>query len=145
LCFLASIRQEGEIEVRQIIIVAAMAAAGTLAMAQYGPEGGPYQPDSVSSLIDRVHTDLNQGYTVWKMHGGDRDRLNGAEKELREFSQQWRSGKFDKGKLDHAISSVQHVLDNNHLAGQERDALSTDVDQLRGMREAYDRHEIGRW
>ena len=130
---------------RRILMVAAMAAIAMVAHAQYGPEGGPYQPDSVSGLIDRVHGDLNDGYRVWKMHGGDRDRLNGAEKELREFAQQWRRGKFDKGKLDSAISSIQHVLDNNHLAGRERDALWNDVEQLRAMREAYDRHEIGRW
>lgn len=130
---------------RKTILVLAIASIGVLAEAQYGPAGGRYQPDSVSGLVDRVHADLNDGYRVWKMHGGDRDRLNGAEKELREFAQQWREGKFDKGKLDHAIASVQHVLDNNHLAGRERDALWSDVEQLRAMREAYDRHEIGRW
>jgi hypothetical protein len=37
------------------------------------------------------------------------------------------------------------VLDNNRLTGRERDALWSDVEQLRRMREAYDRHEIGRW
>ncbi len=130
---------------KRIVMVAALAAMGMLAKAQYGPPGGPYQPESVSSLIERVNSDLNQGYKVWKMHGGDRDRLNGAEKQLREFGQEWRSGKFDKGKLDSAIAAVQHVLDNNHLAGPERDALWNDVEQLRRMREAYDRHEIGRW
>jgi hypothetical protein len=128
-----------------VLLTAALAAFGSLAQAQYGQAGGPYQPDSVSGLIDRVHDDLNHGYGVWHMAGGDRGRLNGAERELREFADQWRRGKFDKGKLDHAISSIQHVLDNNHLSGRERDALWSDVEQLRGMREAYDRHEIGRW
>ena len=126
-----------------LCLTAGVAAIGTLAQAQYGPAGGPYQPDSVSALVDRVHEDLNRGYPVWHMEGGDRGRLNDAEKELREFSQQWRRGKFDKGKLDHSISSVQHVLDNNHLKGGERDALWNDVEELRRMREAYDRREIG--
>jgi hypothetical protein len=128
-----------------VLLTAALTAFGTLAQAQYGQPGGPYQPDSVSALIDRVHADLDHGYAVWKVDGGDRGRLNGAEKELREFAEHWRKGNFDKGKLDHAISSIQHVLDNNHLKGGERDALSKDVDELRGMRAAYDRHEIGRW
>jgi len=35
------------------------------------------------------------------------------------------------------------VVDNNHLSGRERDALYNDLDQLRNMREAYNRHEIG--
>jgi hypothetical protein len=118
---------------------------GVSAHAQYGPAGGPYQPDSVSSLIDKVHTDLNQGYDRWHLSHGDRERLNRAEKRLREFANDWRHGKFDKGDLDDSISAIQHVLDNNHLAGPERDALWSDVEQLRNMREAYDRHEIGDW
>ena len=118
---------------------------GTLAQAQFGPPGGPYQPDAVSSLIDRVHEDLNRGYNVWHLHGDDRGRLNHAEAQLRDFSKEWRKGKFDKGNLDDSIKAVQHVLDDNHLSGSERDALWSDVEQLRRMREAYDRHEIGRW
>ncbi len=126
-------------------LTAALAGFGTLAHAQYGPAGGPYQPDSVSALVDKVHTDLNSGYDHWKLAGGDRDRLNKAEKQLRGFAMDWRKGKFDKGALDDSIAAVQHVLDNNHLAGPERDALASDVEQLRNMRQAYDRHEIGRW
>ena len=41
------------------------------------------------------------------------------------------------------ISSIQHVLDNNKLPADARDSISKDLDQLRSMREAYDRHEIG--
>jgi hypothetical protein len=92
-----------------------------------------------------VHADLNHGYDKWHLSDGDRGRLNNAEKRLRLFARDWRHGKFDKGDLDDSISAIQHVLDNNHLAGEERDALWNDVEQLRRMREAYDRHEIGRW
>lgn len=128
-----------------LFITGALVSFGTLARAQYGPPGGPYQPDSVSALVERVHTDLNRGYEQWHLSNGDRDRLNGAEKRLRDFSRDWRHGKFDKDDLDNAIASIQHVLDNNHLSGPERDALGQDVEHLRGMRQAYDRHEIGRW
>lgn len=119
--------------------------AASLAYPQWGPPGGPYQPDSVTALVDRVHTDLNRGYRVWGLSHGDRDRLNNAERQLRDFEKKWRRGKFDKGELDESIAAVQHVLDNNHLTGAERDALWDDVTQLRNMREAYNRHEIGRW
>jgi len=125
--------------------VIALMGALTFANAQYGPDNGPYQPSSVNALVERVHTDLNQGYERWHLSGGDRDRLNNAEKKLRAFAKDWEHAKFDKGELDDAISSIQHVLDNNHLSGPERDALFTDVESLRKMREAYDRHEIGRW
>lgn len=134
---------------RQILTVclftAALGIVGTPAHAQYGPPGGPYQPESVSALIERVHSDLSRGYDVWRLPGGDRERLDKAGKQLREFASQWRRGKFDKGDLDDAIGAVQHVVDKNRLAGPERDALWSDVEQLRQMREAYDRHEIGRW
>jgi hypothetical protein len=127
------------------VLAAGLVSFGTFAYAQYGPPNGPYQPDSVSGLVDKVHADLNQGYDHWRLNKGDRDRLNNAEKKLRGFASDWRHGKFDKGDLDESIASLQHVLDNNHLEGPERDALGSDVEQLRQMRQAYDRHEIGRW
>ena len=117
----------------------ALAAVG---QAQPGPPEGRYRPDWVSGLIDRVHYDLDRGYAVWRLSGGDRDRLTHAEHQLRDFAKKWYRGKFDKGELDEAIGAVQHVLDNNHLSGRERDTLWSDVEELRRMREAYDRHEI---
>jgi hypothetical protein len=125
-------------------LLAAVVFAGS-ALAQdgrYGPDRR-YAPDSVSALIDRVHGDLNRSYEGgWTFTGGDRHRLDGAEKQLRDFARKWYRGKFDKGELDDAIGSIQHVLDNNHMPPRDRAALDQDVNQLRGMREAYDRHEL---
>jgi len=121
---------------------AAVLVLGSLAQAQYGP-GGIYHPRSVSAIIDRVHGDLNRGYRGWHVSHGDRKRLDHAEHELRDFARKWNRGRFDRGELDDAIGSIQHVVDNNHLSGRERDALYNDLDQLRNMREAYNRHEIG--
>jgi len=126
-------------------LTAALASLTLPAFAQYGAPGGPYQPNSVTALVEKVHTDLDRGYERWHLSNGDRNRLNNAEKKLRGFARDWQHGKFDKGDLDDAIAAIQHVLDNNHLEGAERDDLSRGVDQLRQMREAYDRHEIGRW
>jgi hypothetical protein len=123
----------------------ALVSFAAVGLAQYGREGGPYYPEKIDALIDRVHVDLNHGYEAWKMSEGDRKRLNHAGEQLREFAKQWHKGKFDKGNLDDSINAIQHVLDDNHLQGKERDALWEDVEQLRHMREAYDRHEIGRW
>ena len=113
------------------------------AQAQFGPPNGRYRPEAVSALIDRVHEDLNRGYDAWHLKHGDRDRLTHAERQLRDFAKHWRNGKFDEGNLDGAIGAIQHVLDDNHLQGRERDALWNDVEELRRMREAYNRHEIG--
>jgi hypothetical protein len=128
-----------------IALTTAFALSSVIALAQYGPEGGPYHPEKVDALIDQIQVDLNHGYDVWKMPGDDHKRLNKAGEQLREFAKQWHRGKFDKGNLNDSINSIQHVLDSNHLTGTERDALWSDVDQLRKMREAYDRHEIGTW
>ena len=113
-----------------------------LAQAQYRSRD-MYEPRSVSALVDRVHDDLRSSYGGWHFSEGDRDRLNHAEHELHDFSKQWYRGRFDKGELDEAISSIQHVVDNNRMPRRDRDALFEDLDRLRGMREAYDRHEIG--
>ena len=132
-------------KLRALALTAAFLGLGSIGLAQYGPEGGPYYPEKVDGLIDRVHQDLNHGYQVWHVNDGDRKRLNKSGEQLREFAKQWHKGEFDKGKLDDSISAIQHVLNDNHLSGAERDALWDDVEQLRRMREAYDRHEIGRW
>ena len=122
-------------------LAAILLASGTLGYAQF--EKSKYDPGSVDTLIDRVHVDLDHAYGAFHFSRGDRDRLNKAEKQLRDFAKQWRRDHFDKGELDDAISSIQHVLDKNRLPEHERDALSDDAGQLRQMREAYDRHEIG--
>lgn len=115
--------------------------AGGFAGGQFEPEP-KYDAGTVSALVDRVHTDLNHAYGVWHFSDGDRDRLNHAEKELREFAEKWDHGKFDKGQLNDAIDSVQRVLDGNKMPAADRDAISDDVSQLRRMREAHERHQI---
>src|SRR5215467_964315 len=123
---------------RLLFLAATAAILGSgLAHGQFGPENR-YSPSEVTALVDRVHEDLNHAYGIFHFSDSDRDRLKKAEKELREFAQ-----KFDKGDLDDAIEAIQHVLDDNKLPRDSRDALSDDVGRLRRMREAYNRHEIG--
>jgi ribosomal 50S subunit-associated protein YjgA (DUF615 family) len=126
---------------RTTLPVASLFIAASLLTAQFEPEP-KYDAAAVSALVDRVHEDLDHAYGVFHFSNADRDRLNHAEKDLREFSQKWEHGKFDKGQLNGAIESVQHVLCNNKLPAEQRDALSGDITQLRRMREAYERHEI---
>src|SRR5438105_10323188 len=103
-------------------------ASVTLGYAQFDSEPR-YDAGSVSALVDRVHTDLNNAYGRFHFSSGDRDRLNKAEKELREFSQKWQGGKFDKGQLDDAIASIQHVLDDNKMRHEERNSIDVDISQ----------------
>jgi hypothetical protein len=123
-------------------ILGALMAFSPAAHAQFD-EGPPYDGRSVTALVDRVHTDLDHAYRTRHFSHDDRERLNHAEKELREFSQTWDKGKFDVGRLDDAIGSIQHVLDKNKLPENDRTAISDDVTQLHRMRDAYKNHAIG--
>jgi hypothetical protein len=123
-----------------IALALMLLAYGPVAHAQF--EGPRYDAQSVSALVDRVHTDLDHAYGVWHFSTDDRGHLNHAEKELREFAQTWDKGKFDVGRLDNAIGSIQHVLDSNKLPEVDRTAISDDVTQLHRMREAYKNHDI---
>lgn len=120
---------------------AALLLGFPLLHAQFDPEP-KYDSGSVDALVDRVHTDLNHAYDTRHFSDADRDRLNKAEKQLREFSAKWDHGKFDKGQLNGAIDSIQHVLDGNRLHAGDRDTVSDDLTQLRRMRDAYDHHQI---
>jgi hypothetical protein len=124
-----------------VLVTASVFLTGSLAYGQF--ENRPeYSPHAVDALVDQVHTDLDHAYSVWHLKGGDRDRLNDAEKKLREFAQKWDNHNFDKGELDDAIGRIQKVLNDNHLEGRDRDAIGDDINRLRNMREAYDRREI---
>jgi hypothetical protein len=123
------------------IAVGTFILGATLASAQF--QGEPkYDAASVDTLVDRVQSDLNHAYDTRRFSDADRDRLNHSEKELREFAGKWDHGKFDKGQLNGAIDAIQHVLDRNRMHGDDRDALSDDVTQLRRMKEAYEHHQI---
>ena len=125
-----------------VFVAGVLLVFGPVARAQFDG-GARYDAHSVSALVDRVHTDLDRAYRMRHFSNDDHERLNHAEKELREFAQTWDKGKFDVGRLDDAIGSIQHVLDNNKLPENERVAISDDVTQLRRMREAYKKHDIG--
>ncbi len=87
------------------VLAAAIAGSAATALAQYGPQNR-YEPRSVEGTIDRVHADLNRAYEGgWRITGGDRRRLDHAEHELRDFSNKWGRGRFDRGELDEAIGA----------------------------------------
>jgi hypothetical protein len=132
-------------KLRITLLAAALLTFGAIANAQYGAPNGPYQPGRVEELIQKIHADLVAGYASWHVTGGDRHRLDEAEKNLHKFAERWRVGEFDKGRLDGSIHSIQKIINDNHLIGPARDNLWADVERLREMRAAYDRREIGRW
>jgi len=126
-----------------LFVAAALAVSCGLGEAQYGPHGR-FEPRWVNGLIDRVHDNLNRAYEGFRFTHDDRRRLDRAEHELREFARQWDRGRFDRGRLHESIESIRRVVDRNHMPRRDRDALYANLRELREMREAFDRHEIGR-
>jgi len=128
-----------------VLLLTFFAGSGAVAHAEERWWGG-YPPQRVNELIRRVHADLDRGYhSGWTFGRHDRARLDRAEHELHEFAEAWHEGRFRTGELNESIVSIRRVVNDNHMSGRERDDLWRDLDALRRMREAYERHEIGRW
>jgi hypothetical protein len=104
--------------------------------AQY-PEGYYTQHPDLRQLIEKTQEDL-QSASEWHhaKKGDERDRYRNAQKSLSTFDRHLTKGKFDKGELDKAIGDIQSVLDHNTLQASSRDALLSDVQNLRLARKA---------
>lgn len=92
--------------------------------------------DAGRGLFDRVRNDLNRAESDSDRygHGGDRRRLNKVREELGEFEGKWARGRFDRHELDDVIKNLQRVVKDNPLHSRDRDALRSDLDQLRDFR-----------
>jgi hypothetical protein len=105
------------------------AAAASSAFQEYGNDGG-----DIRGLVDRTQADLRAAGDI--QHGQkERERYKQAQKSLSTFDRHLAKGKFDKDKLDDAISDIQSVLDHNTLQASSRDALMRDIADVRAARE----------
>jgi uncharacterized membrane protein YccC len=86
-------------------------------------------------LVDRVQEDLQRAADFTRNNAKERERYHNAQHHLSEFDRQMRSGHFDKGKLDDAIDDLKNLVQNNTLESRDRDALATDLADLRVMRD----------
>jgi predicted negative regulator of RcsB-dependent stress response len=68
--------------------------------------------------------------------GKEQERYRNAQKSLSTLDRHLTKGKFDKGDLDQAIEDIQNVLDHNTLQSSSRDALLSDIQNLRMARKA---------
>ncbi len=106
------------------------------AQPQYGNEGYYREHPDLRQLIDQTQSDLQQASQFQHEKGKQRDRYRNAQKSLSTFDRHLTKGKFDKNGLDQAIEDIQNVLDHNTLQGNSRDALLSDVRNLRLARKA---------
>lgn len=103
-------------------------ASASSAFQQYENDWG-----DIRGLVDRTQADLRAAGDI--QHGQkERDRYKHAQRALSTFDRHLSKGRFDKDKLDDAISDIQSVLDHNTLQASSRDALVRDVADLRAAR-----------
>lgn len=116
----------------------ALIAPGLVRLANAQPESGERRSPA-RDVVARVQSDLQRAAQSPAVHGKDRERYDNAMRHLSQFDRDLTRGKFDKGKLNTAIEDVKHVVENNTLAVEDRDALREDLARLRDLRAAYER------
>ncbi len=88
-------------------------------------------PGDLRGVIDRTQSDLHRA-ADFELHAHKQiDRYQKAETKLSDFDRDVTRGHFDRDKLNASIDSVKDVIDHNTLSPDLRDALSTDLRDLR--------------
>ena len=119
------------------IVLAGALALGTFVHAQPGyrqPNYGYRNGGNSQYVIDQVLNNLNRASQRTRMDSRDFSRVTDISRTLQDFQYRWAQGRFDKGKLDHAIETLQHLADSNRLPQQLRSVFYRDVNDLREFR-----------
>jgi len=109
------------------LLFGALSGAGMLLYAQ--------EHGNARDLVDRVQGDLQRAADFTRNNPKEQERYHNVQHHLSEFDRELRRGKFDKEKLDAAIDDLKNVVKNNTLESQDRDALATDLSDLRTLRD----------
>ncbi|MBK5292879.1 MAG: hypothetical protein JJE04_14550 [Acidobacteriia bacterium] len=103
----------------------------------YGGYGGYSNTGAYSnggSVIGRVQNDLSRTAANSYTDGHERGHFNKAQQALQQFESRWAQGNFDQGRLDQAISSLQHLVESNQINPRDRSVLANDLALLRNFR-----------
>lgn len=65
------------------------------------------------------------------------ERYDNAMTHLSQFAEKLHQGRFDRGRLDHAVGDLQGILNKNPMDGRARDILNRDLGELRRLRATY--------
>ncbi|MEO5923566.1 MAG: hypothetical protein ABIR70_07045 [Bryobacteraceae bacterium] len=128
---------------QQLALVGALAFVG-MAQAQNrngnfgnggfrGNDRYPQGQNQRFDVIDRAQADVNR-LAGLRLDKRDFGRVNDLTRNLREFEQRMSQGRFDKGKLDHIIETMDHLADSNRIPPAARTTLYRDVQDLRQYR-----------
>ena len=109
---------------------------------RYTPRNDPYYRNgrNQQSPINRVMIDLNRAADRARLDGHEAKHFDEVARNLREFEDRWARGKFDTGKLDRAINSLQHLAEADRVRGRDRDMLDRDLQDLRQFRASRGRY-----
>lgn len=86
-------------------------------------------------LVSRVQEDLQRAADFTRNNGKERVRYENVQHHLSEFDRELRRDHYDQGKLDTAIDDLKNVVKNNTLESHDRDALASDLSDLRTLRD----------
>jgi hypothetical protein len=98
------------------------------------PDRAPIQSarevEDQSRLFDRVRNDLDQVSAGTIPFSSDRSRVTAAMELLNDCQRTIDDGTYDRRLFDQTVSSIQRVIELNHVTDQSRSYLSDDVREL---------------
>jgi hypothetical protein len=89
----------------------------------------------VRDLVARVQDDLRRAADFTSTKPKEQERYRDVQRKLSDFDRDLSRGHFDKGKLDGAIDELREVMKENTLESHDRDALSSDLADLRTLKD----------
>ena len=94
--------------------------------------------DGARDLVVRTQEDLRRASGFVREKKDERERIENAQKHLSDFDRSLSKNKFDKDRLNEAIDDLKNVVNHNTLSGEDRDALTQDLQDLRAIRSRHD-------
>jgi len=114
--------------------------AVTFAQTRFTQRSLPDVTDNYQSglrLYYKTWADLNDAQKRVSPWAGDWYRYDVARGQMDLLERTWQDGSFARDQVTQAIGDLEFVLNNNHLAPQDRKILEGDREQLLDLRLRY--------
>lgn len=95
---------------------------------------GTYGTRGSGNVVDRALNNLNVAASNSRADGHERGHFNKAQQELSSFQSRWAQGQFDTGRLDNAVSAMEHLVNSDQVNSRDRSVLANDLAALRQFR-----------
>ena len=109
----------------------------------YRRGGGGYGYRDPSAIARRVISDLERVRRMSRVDSHERDHFRDARDELIKFESRWRSGRWDNGKLDDAISELRDLARADQVHPSGRRILMDDLRMLEDLRSNRHSYQAG--